>query len=124
MRALSSVGRATPLHGEGRGSESLSAHMKKQITCIVSGRVQGVFYRAFTQANARSLGINGEVKNLSDGTVEIVAEGEEGALNQFKSILWRGSKFSKVNNVICEYSDKSVDYNDFKIKYKSFFDRF
>lgn len=97
--------------------------MKKRITCVISGRVQGVLYRSFTQDSAKELDIKGEVQNLSDGTVRVEAEGEEEKLNKFRAGLWKGSAFSKVENVVCDSYDNLKGYKDFKIKYKNFFDR-
>lgn len=67
---------------------------------IVSGRVQGVFYRATTRDKAISLGVNGHAKNLPDGNVEVIAVGEESAVSALLDWLWTGSRASKVNNVI------------------------
>jgi acylphosphatase len=98
--------------------------MKKRIKCIISGRVQGVLYRAFARDTANDLDIKGEVENLPDGTVRIEAEGEEEPLDKFKSKLQKGSAFSKIENVVCDSYDDLLGYEDFRIKYKSFFDRF
>lgn len=95
--------------------------MKKHITCIVSGRVQGVLYRVFTKDTARHLGLNGEVENQKDGTVRVEAEGEEDKLNQLKLSLEKGSIFSKVERVVCDTGDSLVGYESFNIKRKSFF---
>ncbi len=54
----------------------------KQLQLMVRGRVQGVFFRASTQREARRLGLTGWVKNRADGSVEIVAEGEEIAIRE------------------------------------------
>lgn len=98
--------------------------MKKRITCIISGRVQGVLYRSFTKDSAKDLDIRGEVENLPDGTVKVEAEGEEEKLVQFQKKLWKGSTFSKVENVVCVDGDDLRNNEDFKIIYRSFFDRF
>jgi acylphosphatase len=98
--------------------------MKKRIVCIISGRVQGVLYRDFTRRTANRIGICGEVENQDDGTVFVEAEGEEENLTLFKNHLKKGSTFSKVENVSCEYFLDLKNFKDFKIKYKSLFDRF
>lgn len=98
--------------------------MKKHLTCIISGRVQGVLYRSFTRDSACKLGIKGEVKNLPDGTVLIEAEGEEEKLEEFKLKLHKGSAFSKVADVVCDFSENLLGYENFKIKYRNFIDRF
>ena len=62
----------------------------------VSGRVQGVFYRATCVRQAQSLGLTGYARNLADGRVEVVACGEPAAVTQFIAWLWEGSPASKV----------------------------
>ncbi len=52
----------------------------------ILGRVQGVFYRASARAQARALGLTGYARNLDDGAVEVVAEGDEESLEQF--VVW------------------------------------
>jgi acylphosphatase len=78
--------------------------------CIVSGRVQGVFFRDSTRKMAIDLGVNGYAKNLSDGSVEVLACGEEGSVNQLCDWLWQGPPQSRVTQVVCEkHQDYSVD---------------
>jgi acylphosphatase len=67
--------------------------------CLVGGRVQGVFYRATTATRARELAIRGYARNLADGRVEVLAYGEEAAVETFVSWLWTGSSASKVTAV-------------------------
>ena len=64
--------------------------------CLVSGRVQGVFYRATCAHRAAELGVHGYAKNLSDGRVEVLACGDEVAVSAFVEWLWTGSTASKV----------------------------
>jgi acylphosphatase len=64
---------------------------------LVSGRVQGVGYRAFAQRSARELGISGHARNLADGRVEVLACGESDALETFLERLRRGPKWSEVS---------------------------
>ena len=68
----------------------------------ISGRVQGVFFRAHTEAKAQSLNLTGWVKNLPDGRVEIMASGDEEALEAFSAWLHIGSPLSKVKEVASE----------------------
>jgi acylphosphatase len=65
----------------------------------VSGRVQGVFYRASAAGKARDLGVEGYARNLPDGRVEVLACGETTAVDQFVKWLWMGSSASKVTGV-------------------------
>ncbi|OGI41662.1 MAG: hypothetical protein A2150_02920 [Candidatus Muproteobacteria bacterium RBG_16_64_11] len=69
---------------------------------VVTGRVQGVFYRGAAQDGARRLGLNGWVRNCSDGSVELVACGEARALDELEAWLWRGPSQARVENVVQE----------------------
>ncbi|MDH5377824.1 MAG: acylphosphatase [Gammaproteobacteria bacterium] len=60
--------------------------------CIVKGRVQGVFFRQSTLEQARVLALNGWVRNLADGSVELVASGRPSDIDQLKSWLKHGPK--------------------------------
>ena len=62
-----------------------------RVRALVSGRVQGVFYRATVARRARELGIDGYAENLADGRVEVLACGSPAALEAFISALWTGS---------------------------------
>ena len=66
---------------------------------FVSGRVQGVFYRATCVRKAETLGLTGYARNLNDGRVEVLACGEAAAVEQFVAWLWEGSPASKVTAV-------------------------
>jgi acylphosphatase len=72
------------------------------VRCRVSGRVQGVFFRASTQRQARSLGVSGHASNMPDGSVEVVACGSESAVAQLREWLWSGPPASRVTAVDCE----------------------
>ena len=93
--------------------------MKKgaRVHLLISGRVQGVLFRDRTKARAKKLGLFGWVKNLSDGRVEAVLEGEEE--NIFKLIEWakRGPIFARVDNVIIKWEDYKGEFNKFNIQY-------
>jgi acylphosphatase len=65
----------------------------------VVGRVQGVYYRDFTRRHASVLNIIGWVRNLPDGTVEVLAEGEEKKLLEFLAALQKGPPGSQVENM-------------------------
>ncbi len=70
--------------------------------CIVRGRVQGVYYRGSAQQRARAAGIVGFARNLPDGSVEVVACGEQEAVEQFVAWLWQGPPAAKVTEVVVE----------------------
>jgi acylphosphatase len=86
----------------------------KCVQIQVSGKVQGVWFRASTQRKANELNIKGIVKNLPNGDVYIEAEGEESILEDFTKWCYLGSDHSRVDNVIIsEMETKS--FEDFKI---------
>lgn len=66
---------------------------------LVSGVVQGVFYRASTRTQARQLGLTGHARNLSDGRVEVIAHGEPDALDALERWLWQGPPAAEVEGV-------------------------
>lgn len=76
--------------------------------CIVSGRVQGVFYRATTRQHARQLNVTGYAKNLPDGRVEILACGTLAAVTALKTWLWQGSPAARVDDVQCHEVDVAI----------------
>lgn len=75
------------------------------IRCHVSGRVQGVWFRASTREQARRLGISGYARNLADGRVEVLACGEETTLQQLQQWLWQGPVGARVEQVECSRSE-------------------
>ena len=70
--------------------------------CLVSGRVQGVFYRASTRNEAEKLGVTGYARNLPDGRVEVLACGEEHAVRALRDWLEIGPPAARVTKVECE----------------------
>ena len=72
------------------------------IRCLVSGRVQGVFFRASTRDQAQALGLNGQVSNLPDGRVAVTACGPQSALAALQQWLWEGPSQAAVTDVQCE----------------------
>jgi acylphosphatase len=84
---------------------------------LVSGRVQGVFYRSYTVDYAIDLGIIGFVKNLPDGRVEIFAQGNPEKIELFKAKLEEGSPASIVTSVDETEEKVRKDIKQFIIKY-------
>ncbi len=82
---------------------------------LVTGKVQGVWFRDFVKKNADVLNINGWVKNNIDRTVEAVVEGEEEIINQLIDKIKIGSPLSKVKNVKVNWQPCLNKYNSFKI---------
>lgn len=69
---------------------------------VVSGRVQGVGFRWFTAEAARQEGLVGWVRNLEDGRVDVLAEGDADALARFEWRLWQGPPAARVDDVESE----------------------
>lgn len=78
---------------------------KKRLTVLVSGQVQGVGFRAFTQRSALDLGLSGYAENLSDGRVEVVAEGEKSELEYLLVKLKNGPAHAVVESIDIGWSD-------------------
>jgi len=83
---------------------------------VVSGRVQGVFFRGAAAAQARALGIGGYARNLSDGTVELVAEGAREALEAMVAWAHRGPSAAHVEEVQIEWGKLLENFNEFKVR--------
>lgn len=81
---------------------------------LVSGRVQGVWYRAATQQQAHGLGVTGYAKNLPDGRVEVLACGAEDGVAELEQWLWQGPAQAKV---------ESVDYTEVEYRAMASFDK-
>lgn len=88
-----------------------------EMQCIVSGKVQGVSYRTYVQDSAGALGLTGYVRNLSDGTVEVVAQGDQTTLKEFVEYLHEGSLLSEVEGVAVEWRSLKNKLDDFSILY-------
>jgi len=84
---------------------------------IISGMVQGVGYRYFALRKANQYGMKGYVKNLPDGDVLCVAEGEEGLVKDFIQELRTGSMFSQVNSVKVATSPNLKGYKSFEVHF-------
>lgn len=91
--------------------------MKTTKHVIISGRVQGVFFRANTQQKAEQLGVNGWVRNTSDGKVEAVFVGDKQKVDEIIKWCHQGSSMAEVENVEIEEKESTDEYSDFTIKY-------
>jgi acylphosphatase len=89
----------------------------KRIHVIVEGRVQGVFFRAYTKDEAVRLGLSGWVRNRSDGTVEALVEGEKNAVRKMVQWFHHGSPHSNVEKVHVTEEDPVGDSSTFEIHY-------
>ena len=85
------------------------------IRCLVSGRVQGVFFRVSTRDQAQALGLNGQVSNLPDGRVAVTACGSQAALESLQQWLRGGPPQAAVTDVQCEACPEESVYSRFEI---------
>lgn len=82
---------------------------------LVQGRVQGVFFRDHTQKWASSLGVCGWVKNLANGQVEILVEGEKDRIEGLIGLVRKGPPLSRVESLDIEWAVYKGNYEDFRI---------
>ncbi len=89
----------------------------KRIHVIVQGRVQGVFFRAYTKEEADRLGLVGWVRNRHDGEVEALIEGEAAAVDRMLDWLHQGSPMANVVRVQVTEEEAVGEHRDFAINY-------
>lgn len=93
--------------------------VRRRCRLLVSGRVQGVFFRVWTRRQAQGLQLSGWVRNTEDGKVEVVAEGEEKKLTKLIELIEEkgGSRLAKVGNVQVEWDEEIGEFESFEIRY-------
>jgi acylphosphatase len=89
--------------------------MKAGAKIIVQGTVQGVFFRQFVKEHADNLGLRGFVRNLTNGDLEIVVEGEKDRIERLVNLIKKGAPHSQIRNVQLEERKWTGDMLDFKI---------
>jgi len=87
-----------------------------RLHAIVSGRVQGVFFRDFVREQSERLQVTGWVRNLPDATVEVLAEGVESAISCLVRMLEIGSPYSHVDEVRASYGVASGEFTAFRVR--------
>ena len=90
--------------------------MKKQLYIQVYGKVQGVFFRSQAAKRAQELGLKGWIRNSDDGTVEIVAQGEDSALTVFSEWCRVGPPGSDVERTHWKWSDQQGEFKGFETR--------
>ena len=94
----------------------LSGKHSARLHAVVHGRVQGVFFRKFTFDSAHEIGgITGFVKNLSDGSVEVVAEGKKESLESLLEKLKHGPSKAKVEKIKHDFSETKREFQEFVV---------
>lgn len=89
--------------------------MKARARILITGRVQGVFFRDHTQRWASSLGVTGWVRNLSNGRVEAITEGEKGSIEGLITRLKEGPPLALVEKVDVSWEEYKGEFKDFRI---------
>ena len=92
-----------------------SSHQRLSVR--VAGRVQGVYFRAFTRNQARALGLTGWVRNAYDGSVHLEAEGPRPALETLLAAVRRGPSDARVDHVAVEWSEATGAFDGFAVRY-------
>jgi len=90
---------------------SVRAHL------VINGSVQGVCFRMYTRDEARRLGVTGWVRNRTDGTVELVAEGSKEAVTALSAWCRHGPSYAHVTDVQCNTGAATGEFADFRILY-------
>lgn len=88
---------------------------RKRAHVWISGRVQGVFFRAFTRDMATQLGVTGWARNLRDGRVEAVFEGNTDTIERMLQWCHQGSPMSRVDSVDVQEEEYAGDFESFRI---------
>ncbi len=88
-----------------------------RVHIFVSGRVQGVFFRAETQKKAKKFGVSGFVRNLPNGKVEVILEGEREKIEKVIEWARRGPFFARVENFDVSWEDYKGEFKNFGIIY-------
>ena len=82
---------------------------------LITGRVQGVFFRDSTKKVALKLGLQGSAVNLSDGTVKVCLRGESEDIDLLEKWLHKGPELAQVESVIEVDIDQQLEFNDFRL---------
>ena len=90
--------------------------MQEQLSCVVRGLVQGVGFRWFVQREANARGLTGWVRNNPEGSVELIAQGPQEALESFLAAIRRGPRSAMVRDVQLEWTVPSREYHTYEIR--------
>jgi acylphosphatase len=91
--------------------------MRKRVHIFYSGKVQGVGFRMTAEDTAQGLGIVGWVKNLRDGRVELMVEGEEATLRRFLQAIRSGAMKNFIQQEDISWGNASDTFDEFEIRY-------
>ena len=94
----------------------MEADTHARLSARITGRVQGVGFRNFTQTRARRLGVTGWVRNEADGSVRLEAEGPPDALDDLADAVHNGPRMARVDNVTVEWGEAADDFETFQVR--------
>lgn len=89
---------------------------QERLSARITGRVQGVGFRNFTQMRARQLELTGWVRNEQDGSVRLEAEGPRGALEELLDAVHEGPRTARVNDVDADWDDATDEFDTFRVR--------
>ena len=89
---------------------------QERLSARITGRVQGVGFRNFTQMRARQLGVTGWVRNEQDGSVRLEAEGPRGALEDLLEAVHEGPRTALVEDVEAGWADATDEFDTFRVR--------
>ena len=91
--------------------------MQKRLELIISGKVQGIFFRKFIKEKADLLNLRGFVQNEPNGTLKAIAEGEENKLKELVIYAKTGPKLAQITDLKTSWSNPTNEFKQFDIKY-------
>ncbi|WP_263786169.1 acylphosphatase [Salinibacter grassmerensis] len=94
----------------------METETEKRVSARITGRVQGVGFRNFTQRRARRLGVTGWVRNEPDGSVRLEAEGPTDALESLVEAVHQGPRMARVQEVDADWSDADDEFEVFQVR--------
>ncbi len=89
---------------------------KERLSARITGRVQGVGFRNFTQMRARQLGVTGWVRNEADGSVRLEAEGPRGALEDLYEAVQEGPRMALVEDMEVSWEEATEEFDVFRVR--------
>jgi acylphosphatase len=88
----------------------------REMAAVVHGWVQGVWFRGWTRETARAIGVTGWVRNLADGTVEVLAHGTDQQLDRLEAALWQGPPLARVTGIESSRADTDAPLPNFSVR--------
>lgn len=90
---------------------------QQRLLAQISGLVQGVYFRDTTRQQAQALGVAGWVRNLADGSVEVLAEGPKAQLDTLLQFLHRGPQLARVDKVQAQWQAATGEFSGFEVRW-------